>query len=116
MYIISTTYIFHVCIVINYELSLLLVVLVNDYNDSDGRQRSGGGDGGSAQCVHGEYHSRTYRVFIKYCVFSKILKYMPDSGLSRFPVGVSVSVHNGRSNTSAAASEAELAEFRRKMF
>ena len=26
-----------------------------------------------------------YRVFIKYCVFSKILKYIPDSGLSRFP-------------------------------
>ena len=31
-----------------------------------------------------------YRVFIKYCVFSKILKYIPDSGLSRFPLGVSV--------------------------
>ena len=29
-------------------------------------------------------------VFIKYCVFSKILKYIPDSGLSRFPLGVSV--------------------------
>ena len=27
---------------------------------------------------------------IKYCVFSKILKYIPDSGLSRFPLGVSV--------------------------
>ena len=26
-----------------------------------------------------------YRVFIKYCVFSKILKYIPDSGLSQFP-------------------------------
>ena len=25
-----------------------------------------------------------YRVFIKYCVFSKILKYIPDSGLSQF--------------------------------
>ena len=24
------------------------------------------------------------RVFVKYCVFSKILKYIPDSGLSRF--------------------------------
>ena len=30
-----------------------------------------------------------YRVFIKYCVFSKISKYIPDSGLSRFPLGVS---------------------------
>ena len=28
-----------------------------------------------------------YRMFIKYCVFSKILKYIPDSGLSRFPLG-----------------------------
>ena len=43
-----------------------------------------------------------YRVFIKYCDFSKILKYIPDSGLSRFPIGVSC-VHNGRSNTSTAA-------------
>ena len=41
--------------------------------------------------------------------FSKILKYIPDFGLSRFPLG-SVCVHNGRSNTSAAA---ELAEFRK---
>ena len=32
----------------------------------------------------------TYRVFIKYCGFFKILKYNPDSGLSRFPLGVSV--------------------------
>ena len=32
----------------------------------------------------------SYRVFIKYCVFSKILKYIPDSGLSRIPLGVSV--------------------------
>ena len=30
-----------------------------------------------------------YRVFIKYCVFSKVLKYIPDSGLSRFPLVVS---------------------------
>ena len=30
-----------------------------------------------------------YRVFIKYCVFSKILRYIPDSGLYRFPLGVS---------------------------
>ena len=29
-------------------------------------------------------------MFIKYCAFSKILKYIPDSGLSRFPLGVSV--------------------------
>ena len=28
-----------------------------------------------------------YRVFIKYWVFSKILKYIPDSGLSRIPTG-----------------------------
>ena len=49
-----------------------------------------------------------YRVFIKY--FLKILRYILDSGLSRFPIDVSVYVHNGRSNTSAAA---ELAEFRK---
>ena len=30
-----------------------------------------------------------YMVFIKYCVFSKILKYISDSGLSLFPLGVS---------------------------
>ena len=53
---------------------------------------------------------QTYRVFIKYCVISKILKYIPDSVLSRFPLGASVCVHNGGSNTSAAA---ELAEFRK---
>ena len=29
-------------------------------------------------------------VFIKYCVFFKILKYIPNSGLSRFTLGVSV--------------------------
>ena len=52
----------------------------------------------------------SYRVFIKYCVFSKILKYIPDSGLSRFLLGVSVCVNNSRSNTSIAA---ELAEFRK---
>ena len=34
-----------------------------------------------------------YRVFIKYCVFSKILKYIPDSGLSRFSLGISVCVY-----------------------
>ena len=34
-----------------------------------------------------------YRVFIKYCVFSKILKYFPDSGLSRLPLDVSVCTH-----------------------
>ena len=52
-----------------------------------------------------------YRVFIKYCVFPKILRYILDSGLYRFPFRVSVCVHNGRSNTSAAA--AKLAEFRK---
>ena len=46
---------------------------------------------------------KIYRVFIKYCVFSKILKYIQDSGLSRFPLVVSV-------YTSAAA---ELADFRK---
>ena len=43
---------------------------------------------------------------IKYCVIYKIFKYIQDSG---FP-SMSVCVHNGRSNTSAAA---ELAEFRK---
>ena len=47
-----------------------------------------------------------YRVFIKYCVFLKILKYIPDS---RFNLGVSECT-KGRPNTSAAA---ELAEFRK---
>ena len=51
-----------------------------------------------------------YNVFIKYCVFSKILKYIPDSLAALGFPAVSVSVHNGRSNTSAAA---ELAEFRK---
>ena len=32
----------------------------------------------------------TDRVFIKNCVISKILKYISNSGLSRFPLGVSV--------------------------
>ena len=32
-----------------------------------------------------------YRVFIKYCVFLKILRYIPDSGLYRFPLGVNES-------------------------
>ena len=49
-------------------------------------------------------------MFIKYCVFLRISKYISDSGLSRFPLGVSVCIHNGRSNTSSAA---ELAEFRK---
>ena len=49
-----------------------------------------------------------YMVFIKYCVFRKFEIY---SGLWPFSVSpVSVCVHNGRSNTSAAA---ELAEFRK---
>ena len=50
-----------------------------------------------------------YRVFIKYCVFSKILKY---SGLLPFSVSPRCQcVHTpGRKNTSAAA---ELAEFRK---
>ena len=62
-----------------------------------------------------------YRVFIKYCVYSKISKYFPDSGRSRFSLGVSVCVHpdftigppDGRSTISNAA---ELAEFGKIMF
>ena len=50
------------------------------------------------------------RVFIKYCVFSKIFKYILDSGLSRFSLGVSVCTQYGRANISATA---ELAEFRK---
>ena len=50
----------------------------------------------------------TYRVFIKYCVFSKILKNIPNSGLSRFSLGVRGCVHNDRSKTSTAAEHAEL--------
>ena len=42
--------------------------------------------------------------------FFEDLKYIPDSGLSRFTLGVSDCVHNGRPNTSAAA---ELEEFRK---
>jgi len=40
-------------------------------------------------CCHLSYQWR-YRVFIIYCGFSKILNYIPDSGLSGFPLGVSV--------------------------
>ena len=46
-------------------------------------------------------------MFIKYCVFSKILKYIPDSGLSRFQF-----VYTMASQTPSAAA-AELAEFRK---
>ena len=42
-----------------------------------------------------------------FCFFEDFKKYIPDSGLSRFPLGVSC-VHNGRSNTSTAAELAEL--------
>ena len=54
-------------------------------------------------------HFILYRVFFKFGVFSNILRYIPDSGLSRFPLGVSECTQ-GRSNTSTAA---ELAEFRK---
>ena len=54
-------------------------------------------------------------MLIKYCVFSKILKYIPDSGLSQFSLGVGVCTldftlgpPDGRSNTSAAAELTEL--------
>ena len=60
-----------------------------------------GRKGGSKKKVQG---------VIKYCVFWKNLKYIPDSGLSVFPLGVSC-VHNGRSNTISTA--AELAELRK---
>ena len=46
-------------------------------------------------------------MYIKYCVFSKILEYIPDFGLSLFPLGVRACtqcVHNG----SAAADHVEL--------
>ena len=35
-------------------------------------------------------HFLRYRVFIKYCGFSKILRYIPDSGLSQFSFGVTM--------------------------
>ena len=35
----------------------------------------------------------TYRMFIKYCVFSEVFKNIPDSGLSLFSLGVSVYAH-----------------------
>ena len=41
-------------------------------------------------------------------VFFKDLIYIPDSCLSRFPLVLSVCVHNDRSNTSTAAALAEL--------
>ena len=36
----------------------------------------------------------SYRVFIKKCVFSKISKYIPDSGLSRIFLGVYIGLHD----------------------
>ena len=45
-----------------------------------------------------------YRVFIKYCVFSKILRYILDSALSRFPLGVSECTQL-QVNTSTAPAE-----------
>ena len=35
----------------------------------------------------------TYRMFIKYCVFSEVFKNIPDSSLSLFSLGVSVYAH-----------------------
>ena len=35
----------------------------------------------------------SYRVFIKYCVFTKISKYFPDSGISRFFLVVYTGLH-----------------------
>ena len=55
-------------------------------------------------------HTHTHRMFIKYIVFSKDFKYIPDSGLSLFSLGVSkctpdftLGPPDGRQNTSAAA-------------
>ena len=63
-------------------------------------------------CSSGKKNTHlSYRVFIKYCVFfSKILKYIPDSGLSRFFLCVHFMLGplNGRQNTSATAELAEL--------
>ena len=36
---------------------------------------------------------RSYRAFIKYCVFFRIFKNIPNSGLSLFSHGVSVCTH-----------------------
>ena len=60
------------------------------------RARSGvaGGRDSALPATNTWANVRTYRVFIKYCVFSKILKYIPDFGLSRFPFGgISVCTH-----------------------
>ena len=35
-------------------------------------------------------HAASTGCWIEYCVISNILRYIPDSGLSRFPLGVSV--------------------------
>ena len=55
---------------------------------------------------YGERILLTFILGIQIVQAKKILKYIPDSGLSRFPLGVSVC----RSNTSTAA---ELAEIRK---
>ena len=39
------------------------------------------------------FRYRIYRVFIKYCVFFRFLKNIPDSDLSLFSLGVSVCTH-----------------------
>ena len=57
-------------------------------------------------------YNSIYRVFIKYCVFSTISNYIPDSGLSRFcsvcTPDFMLGPLNDRQNTSAAAELAEL--------
>ena len=73
------------------------------------KRKSGGR--GPALMGEGAFLSYITGCSLNIVFFSNILKYIPDSGLSRFPLGVSVCVHNGRLNTSAAA--AELAEFRK---
>ena len=57
--------------------------------------------------THGIDYKLINNLLFKYCVFSKILKYIPNTDPSRFPLGVSC-VHNGRSNTSTASELAEL--------
>ena len=50
-----------------------------------------------------------YRMLIKYCVISNILKYIPDSGIYRFPLVVSVCTQWQVKHIAAA----EIAEFRK---
>ena len=44
-------------------------------------------------CLAEAFFILLYRVFIKYCVFFRIFKNIPDFGLSLFSLGVSVYVY-----------------------